>query len=163
MARIDLPLPPPAQATEDEVARAFRLSPAFGKALGVYAGAIYGAIRLSMREREAVRMRVAQLNQCQVCLGYRFPELQAQGVTEDFYAQVVNWKSSAGFSMREKLAIEYAELFLTNHLSIDEEFFARLKREFSAEEIFELTAITAGLMANGRVMQVLQLNQPCAI
>lgn len=161
MARI--PLPPPTQPTEDEVARAFRLGPAFGKALGVYAGAIYGAIKLSMREREAVRMRIAQLNQCQICLGFRFPELQAQGVTESFYAQVANWRNSREFSAREKLAMEYAELFLTNHLTITDDFFVRLNPLFSAEEVFELTGIIAGLMANGRLLQVLQLNQLCAL
>lgn len=161
MARI--PLPPPSQPTEDEVARAFRLGPAFGKALGVYAAAIYGNIHLSMREREAVRMRIAQINQCQICLGFRFPELQAQGVTEDFYGKVTNWKSSEEFTGREKLAIEYAERFLTDHLNIDESFFVQLNAHFKPEEVFELTGIIAGLMANGRVMQVLQLNQPCAL
>lgn len=161
MARI--PLPPPAQPTDDEVTRAFRLSPAFGKALGASAGAIYGPIRLSMREREAVRMRIAQLNQCQICLGYRFPELQAQGVTESFYTEVANWKNSREFSARETLAIEYTERFVTDHLRIDEELFARLNAQFTPEEVFELTAIIGGLMANGRLMQVLQLNQPCGI
>lgn len=161
MAR--LPLPPPATPEADEVTRAFSLSPAFGKALGVYAGAIYGPITLSMREREAVRMRIARINQCQICLGYRFPELQAQGVTETFYEEVANWKNSTLFSEREKLAIEYAELFLTDHLNINDVFFARLNAAFSAAEVFELTGVIAGLMANGRLMQVLQLNQPCAI
>lgn len=161
MARI--PLPTSANPAADEVMRALSLGPAFAKALGNYSAAIYGAIKLSMREREAVRMRIAQINQCQICLGFRFPELQAQGVTESFYGEVANWKTSAAFSPREKLAMEYAELFLTDHLSIDDAFFARLNKQFSAEEVFELTGIIAGLMANGRLMQVLQLNQPCAL
>lgn len=161
MARI--PLPAPKDPATDEVMRALGLSPAFAKALGSYSAAIYGAIKLSMREREAVRMRIAQINQCQICLGFRFPELQIQGVTESFYGEVTNWRSSQEFSAREKLAMEYAELFLTNHLNIDDAFFVRLNQLFSAEEVFELTGIIAGLMANGRLMQVLQLNQPCAI
>lgn len=161
MARI--PLPTHSDPAHDEVMRTLSLSPAFAKALGTYSAAIYGSIKLSMREREAVRMRIAQINQCQICLGFRFPDLQAQGVTESFYAEVTNWKSSGEFSVREKLAIEYAELFLTNHLNIDDAFFTRLNKLFTAEEIFELTGIIAGLMANGRVMQVLQLNQPCQI
>lgn len=161
MARI--PLPSHTDPATDEVMRAISLSPAFAKALGTYSAAIYGAIQLSMREREAVRMRIAQINQCQICLGYRFPELQSQGVTENFYAEVTNWKSSTEFSDREKIAIEYAEKFLTDHLSIDDAFFVRLNKLFTAEEVFELTGIIAGLMANGRLMQVLQLNQPCAI
>jgi len=161
MARI--PLPTHTDPAVDEVMRALSLSPPFAKALGTYSAAIYGAITLSLREREAVRMRIAQLNQCQICLGFRFPELQTQGVTESFYAEVADWRSSQEFSAREKLAMEYAELFLTKHLSIDDAFFTRLNTLFNAKEIFELTGIIAGLMANGRLMQVLQLNQPCAL
>lgn len=158
-----IPLPLLANPAADDAQRAFSLNPAFAKALGNYAAAIYGAITLSLREREAARMRIAQLNQCQLCLGFRFPEAQAKGVTETFYAEVANWKNSKEFSAREKLAIEYAELFLTNHLQIDDAFFARLNAVFNPTEVFELTGIIAGLMANGRLMQVLQLDQPCTL
>ena len=158
MARI--PLPP---GKDDEAVKALGLSPEFGKAIAGYSGAIYGNINLSMREREAVRMRVAQLNQCPICLGYRFPELEAQGVTEDFYQQVENWKNNDAFSPREQLAIEYAERFIGDHLNIDDDFFKRINEHFSSQEAFELTSIIAGLMANGRLLQVLKLDQQCSL
>jgi AhpD family alkylhydroperoxidase len=161
MSRI--PLPATKNPADDDVIRAFSLSPAFARAMSAYSKAIYGAIKLSMREREAARMRIAQINQCQLCLGFRFPELAAQGVTEAFYAEIMKWRSSTALSTREKLAIEYAERFLTNHLHIDDNFFAALNAQFSPDEVFELTAIIAGLMANGRVMQVLQLDQNCSL
>jgi len=159
MTRISLPV----QTHADEVMRAFSLSPAFAKAISAYSAAIYGAIHLSMRERESVRMRIAEINQCQICLGFRFPELVAQGVTEHFYNEVANWKTSHEFSTRERLAIEYAERFLTAHLNINDDFFKQLNQHFSNVEIFELTSIIAGLMANGRLMQVLKLNQSCGL
>ena len=158
MARI--PLPP---GNDDEAVRALGMSPTFGQAIAAYSGAIYGNIQLSMREREAVRMRIAQINNCEICLGYRFPELQAEGVTEGFYAEVANWRESDEFSPREKLAIEYTELFLTNHQAIDDTFFNRLNEKFSPREVFELTAVIAGLMANGRLMAVLKLDQQCSL
>ena len=161
MARI--PLPPATRTDEDEISRAFRLAPAFAQALASYAGAIYGPVRLSMREREAVRMRIAQLNQCQICLGYRFPELEAQGVTEQFYQQVTHWRDNPFFSEREKLALDFTEKFVSDHLKLDQVAFDQLNQHFSAEEMFELTAMIAGLMANGRLMQVLQLNQSCTL
>lgn len=159
MARISLPV----QTNTDEVMRAFSLSPSFAKAISAYSAAIYGVIHLSMREREGVRMRIAEINQCEICLGFRFPELVAQGVTEQFYREVANWKTSAEFSIRERLAIEYAEYFLTNHLSINDDFFKKINQYFSNTEVFELTSIIAGLMANGRLMQVLKLNQSCGL
>lgn len=161
MTRISLPSS--THPAADEVVRAFSLSPDFGKALAGYAAAIYGPIKLSMREREAVRMRIAQINQCQICLGFRFPELAAQGVTEAFYQEVEHWRQSPAFSERERLAIEYTEMFLTRHLELDDAFFQRLNAQFDSREVFELTSIIAGLMANGRLMQVLQLNQSCAL
>ena len=162
MARIPLPLNP-GNAPPDEVAQAFRLSPAFAKAIAGYSAAIYGPIHLSMREREGVRMRIAQINQCEICLNFRIPELLEQGVTEAFYKEVIHWQNSPLLSTRERLAIEYAELFLTKHLSITDDFFIELNRHFTNTEIFELTSIIAGLLTNGRLMQVLKLNQSCSL
>ncbi len=162
MARIPLPIGKN-NPIADEIPRALSLNPAFAKAIAAYSAAIYGAIHLSMREREAVRMCIAEINQCQICLGYRFPELLEQGVTDLFYNEVTHWKTSSEFSLRERLAIEYAELFLTNHLSITDNFFVELNQHFSNVEIFELTSIIAGLLANGRLMQVLKLNHQCSL
>ena len=162
MARIPLPLLSQNPAS-DEVVRAFSLSPAFTKAIAGYSAAIYGAIHLSMREREGVRMRIAQINQCEICLNFRIPELLEQGVTEAFYKEVIHWQNSPLLSTRERLAIEYAELFLTNHLSISDDFFTELNKHFTNTELFELTSIIAGLLANGRLMQVLKLNQSCSL
>jgi len=106
-------------------------------------------------------MRIAQINQCEICLSFRIPELLEQGVTEAFYKEVIHWQNSPLLSTRERLAIEYAELFLTNHLCITDDFFIELNRHFTNTEIFELTSIIAGLLANGRLMQVLKLNQAC--
>ena len=33
-------------------------------------------------------MRIAQLNDCPVCLGFRAESVKAQGLTEDFYRHV---------------------------------------------------------------------------
>jgi AhpD family alkylhydroperoxidase len=158
MARITLP-----KGDESETMRLMQLQPAFAKAMAAYADAIYAQSSLAPRLREAIRMRVAQINQCQICLSFRFPELQAAGVTEAFYAEVSLWQNSEQLSTEEKLVIEYSERFLTDHLNIDDVFFDRLNNNFSSVEVVEITATIAGLLANGRIMQVLQLEQSCAI
>lgn len=158
MARIKLP-----KGDLPERYRVFGLQPAFGKALASLSEAVYEKSILDKRVREAVRMRIAQINQCHICLDYRFPELQALGIDEAFYSAVSDWLNSGLFNEREKLAIEYAEKFLQDHLSLDDEFFARLQQHFSSEEIFDLSAVVAGLMANGRILQVLQVEQACSI
>jgi AhpD family alkylhydroperoxidase len=158
VARIPLP-----EGDLPERYRVFGLQPAFGKAMAGVSDAIYEKSLLDKRVREAVRMRIALINECQLCLGYRFPELQAVGVDEAFYEAVKDWRNSDVFSEKEKTAIEYAERFLLDHTNIDDAFFQRLAQYFSAAEIFDLSAVIAGLLANGRLMQVLQVEHSCAL
>ena len=163
MARIAIP-----DGELPERYRLFALQPAMGKALAGLSQAIYEKSILGLRVREAVRMRIAQINQCQICLSYRFPEqaeaFAALDINEYFYAAVAGWQHSAVFDEQEAIAIEYAERFATNHLSLDEAFFKRLHAHFSDAEIFDLTAVIGGLLANGRLMQVLQVEQQsCAL
>ena len=158
MARIDLP-----EGNDDDSIKLLSLQPSMGNAMAVLTEAIYAKSDLDMRVREAVRMCIANINQCQICLNFRFPELEDVGVSEQFYQDVTDWRSCERFSAAEKLAIEYAELFATAHLSIDDHFMEKLKLHFSAKDIFELTYTVAGLMANGRTLQVLQVDQACSL
>lgn len=163
MARIAIP-----DGELPERYRLFGLQPAMGKALAGLSQAIYEKSITGLRVREAVRMRIAQINQCQICLAYRFPEQSEQfsvlKIDEDFYAAVADWRSTGLLDDKEKLAVEYAERFANNHLGIDAFFFERLHLYFTDAEIFDLTAVIGGLLANGRLMQVLQVEQVgCAI
>ena len=45
--------------------------------------------------------------------------------------------ASPGFTSREKLALQFAELMAVNHKQIDDDFFAALKQEFSAAQIIK--------------------------
>jgi hypothetical protein len=38
-----------------------------------------------------------------------------------------------------------------------------VQQHFTSEDIFDLSAVVAGLMANGRILQVLQVEQACSI
>ncbi|NRA42588.1 MAG: carboxymuconolactone decarboxylase family protein [Pseudomonadales bacterium] len=158
MARIALPA-----GDDSESIKLIGLQPAFGNAMAVLSDAIYNQSSLDLRVREAVRMRIAQLNQCQLCLDFRFPELVEAGIDEAFYAAVADWRSEPSFSAAEKLAIDYAERFANDHLSIDDALMQQLKQHFDAAEMFELTYSIAGLLANGRTLQVLQIDQACQL
>ena len=98
MARIALPA-----GDDSESIKLIGLQPAFGNAMGVRSDAIYNQSSLDLSVREAVRMRIAQLNQCQLCLDFRFPELAAAGIDEAFYAAVADWRSEPSFSAAENL------------------------------------------------------------
>jgi alkylhydroperoxidase family enzyme len=63
--------------------------------------------------REAGRVRIAQLNDCTVCLSFRADKVCAQGIAEDVY-DAIGADDAGVLSAQERLAVEYAERFATN-------------------------------------------------
>jgi alkylhydroperoxidase family enzyme len=86
-----------------------------------------------------------------------------EGVTEELYANVENYREYEGFSERERLAIDYAERFALDHLSIDDDFFRALRERFSDDEIVDLSICIATFLGFGRLTKILGLDQGCAV
>lgn len=61
MARIDVP-----DGDGKEAGRLFSLAPHVGKGMHAMMVALYEQASIPVREREAMRMRIAQLNRCHV-------------------------------------------------------------------------------------------------
>jgi alkylhydroperoxidase family enzyme len=89
--------------------------------------------------------------------------LTQQGLTEELYAHVAEYRDHPGYSEQERLAIEYAERFLVDHRNIDEEFFGRLRAAFTDPEVLDLTFCISAFLGLGRLLQVLGVDQTCAI
>lgn len=155
MARIDLPDGP-----ELDVMKAFALRPDLAAGANAYDQAVWGST-LDWRLHELVRMRVAQINQCTVCLGWRTPQAVEAGVTEELLANVHRAAELDVYTAAEKVAIEYAARFCTDSANIDDELLARLGAHFDSGEIVELTLVIGKYLALGRFMQVLGLDQAC--
>ena len=108
-------------------------------------------------------MRVAEINDCRVCQRWRVPELADHGVTEELYAHVSEYATHEEYSEAERLAIEYAERFALNHKSIDDEFFDRLRTQFTDPEILDLSICVGNWVAFGRVTMLLDLDEACGV
>ena len=104
-------------------------------------------------------MRIAQLNACNACANFRAPSLREQAISEELYESVAQFRSDQRFTRREKLAIEYAERFATDHTSIDDAFFASLRAAFSDAEIVDLTLCLGAFVGLGRFLAVLGLDE----
>jgi alkylhydroperoxidase family enzyme len=89
--------------------------------------------------------------------------LAEQGVTEELYQHVEQHRDSPEYSEAERVAIEYAERFALDHLSIDDNFMNRLREHFSDADVLDLTICIGNFMAFGRLTQVLQLDVACSI
>jgi alkylhydroperoxidase family enzyme len=69
--------------------------------------------------------------------------MQHGASAEKVAAALGDYKKSAQFSPREKLALELCERMTYTGKRVTDRFFARLKKHFSDEELVELAAIVA--------------------
>ncbi len=123
----------------------------------------YQRSSLPVAEREVARMRIAQLNDCSACSNFRAPSVVEAGVADDLYEHLDEYETYPGYSDRQRLAIEYAERFATDHRAIDDELFTRLRARFGDDEILDLTLCLAVYLGLGRTLEVLQVDQACAV
>ena len=67
---------------------------------------------------------------------------------------------SANVTERERLAVRFAELMAIDQNSIGDRFFEELRSEFTDPEIFELGMITGQFIGYGRLLSILDLENP---
>jgi alkylhydroperoxidase family enzyme len=127
---------------------------------------IHGAYQQSVlppQERELARMRIAQINDCVACSDFRAPSVLEAGVAPALYDHVAEWATYPGYTDRQRLAIQYAELFADDPAGMTDEFFGQLRAAFSDPEILDLTLCVAVFLGLGRTLAVLGIDQSCAI
>ncbi len=123
----------------------------------------YQRSSLPAAEREVARMRIAQLNDCSACSTFRAPSVVDAGVPEELYEHLDEYRTYPGYTDRQRLAIEYAERFAADHRGIDDELFDRLRDVFADDEILDLTLCLAVYLGLGRTLEVLGVDQGCAL
>ena len=100
---------------------------------------------------ELVRLRIAFHNQCRSCMAIRYQDGVEAGIDEDLVCSLEKPQEAENLSDAEKAAIEYGELFATNHLAIDDSVYDNLRKHFSEEEIVELSITVAWFVGFGRL------------
>lgn len=158
------------------------LRPKMAAATVALSQAVYQETRLSYREAEAARIRIAHINGCLLCKDFRLAddlpallrrmnsgetanvsESRGEAPTAEFYEAVPEWRGSDLFSERERLAIEYAERIAEEprDLPYDDGFWSRLHAGFADDEIVDLTYSITTWIATGRFVHVLGLDGAC--
>ena len=156
MARIEVPDGPGGDA-----AMVWSLRPEMAGMVDRMISTAYQRSKLPADEREPARMRIAQLNACDACATFRAPSVSS--VDPELYAHVDDWRDWPGYSERQRLAIEYAERFAVDHRNIDDEMFTRMRAAFADDEILDLTLCCAVFVGLGRTLEVLGINDNCAL
>jgi alkylhydroperoxidase family enzyme len=83
-----------------------------------------------------------------------------KGLTEEKISRLENFRDDPVFNERERIAIEFAEKMATNHTSIDDDFFRRMRAQFTDAEIVEIGMAAGQYIGFGRLLMVLDLERP---
>jgi alkylhydroperoxidase family enzyme len=134
--------------------------PEMAAGMGALSNAVYNHSTLPTSEREAARYTIALINDCQVCRAARAKSGAKDGIEEGFYSEVPAWRTSAVLTERERLAAEFAERFALEHLTMDDDFWGRLRAAFSDEEIADLAMSCGAWLGMGRAMAVIGVKAP---
>lgn len=88
-----------------------------------------------------------------------------QGLEEDLYHRVDEYREIGAFSDAEKLAAESAERFVFDHeaLITDEDYWERMKSVFTDQQILELLTLIGFCLGVGRLLAVLDIANDCPI
>ncbi|MFI6166546.1 carboxymuconolactone decarboxylase family protein [Nocardia sp. NPDC051052] len=136
--------------------------PGIGVAAAQFSMSVYSHSTLGLREFEAARLRIAQINGCIFCQDWR-TERDGKKVEPEFADAVTDWRLTEAFDERTRLAAEYAERYALDHHGIDDEFLARMLTEYSQVELVELSMSIGSWLAFGRLNRVLGLDTACML
>lgn len=108
---------------------------------------------LGGRILELLRIRSAQLGECQPCSQSR----KHDSVTEDDVACLLA-PSDDAFTPQERLAVEFLDLLSGDHHAIDDDFYRRMGERFTAAQIIELGFTCASAMGLHRFIHTLDVH-----
>lgn len=131
--------------------------PEVAGALGGVRAALQSSGTLPPRLVELVRLRIAFHNQCRSCMSVRYQSAIDDGLTEDLVCSLAQPAEADDLSPAERSALRYADLFATDHLSIDDAVYDDLRRHFSEEELVELGVHCAYAVGMGRLAATWQV------
>ena len=107
--------------------------------------------------KELCRVYVSRSVKCEFCGNQRSIKAASQGLIEDDYRDLINFESSPHYNERQKSALSYAEA-ITWDLPVDDKFWARLHKHFSAPELVEIGYFVALTMGQQRWLRTLNID-----
>ena len=112
---------------------------------------------LDHKVKELARVFIAKTLDCGYCAGQRSHLAADQGVTEDSYDELIDFRTSDRFTPREKVALRWAEAIAWDPGLADDELWAALHSEFSEPELVELGSFIGLTMGQQRFLKTLQI------
>jgi AhpD family alkylhydroperoxidase len=132
-------------------------APHMRKAMGLFLGMAMQNRILPRRLIELVRLRLSFHNQCRSCMAMRYQSALDDGLTEGMVCSLEKPMEAPDLTEREKVALEFTDMFAINHFAINEETYAKLQKYFTNAEIVELGMFVGFYLGTGRFASTLDM------
>lgn len=90
-----------------------------------------------------VAFRVSQINGCAYCLDMHSKDLRAEGETEQRLYSLEAWREAPYYTDRERAALEWTDAVTTLQGRVPDEVYEIARKQFSEEELVDLTVAAA--------------------
>ena len=99
-----------------------------------------------------IEYRVSQINGCAYCLDMHSKDLRAEGETEQRLFVLDAWREAPFYTNRERAALAWAEaVTLVTEGHVPDEVYEEARREFSEQELIDLTFAVATINSWNRL------------
>lgn len=99
-----------------------------------------------------VEFRASQINGCAYCLDMHSKDLRAEGETEQRLYMLEAWRESPFYTDRERAALAWTEaVTLVNESHVPDEVYEEARKQFSEEELIDLTLAIAAVNSWNRM------------
>jgi len=147
-----------ATVIEQGITRMLAHCPEMAKGAIGFGAAITINRTLPERLIELVRLRVAYHNQCRSCMAIRYSSAVDE-VNEDLVCSLEQPQEAQDLTAAERVALDFADRFATDHLSITDERFAALREHFNEAQTMELLLHLALYVGMGRLAATLDMTE----
>ena len=101
---------------------------------------------------QLIEYRVSQINGCAYCLDMHSKDLRHGGETEQRIYMISGWRETDLYTARERAALAWAEsVTLLDEGHVPDEVYEIVRKEFSEEELIDLTLAVASINSWNRV------------
>ncbi|HUI74869.1 MAG TPA: carboxymuconolactone decarboxylase family protein [Candidatus Acidoferrum sp.] len=99
-----------------------------------------------------VKLRASQINGCAYCIDMHWKDARAVGETEQRLYGLDAWRESPYYTSRERAALDLTEaITLVAQTHVPDEVFEAAKKEFSEQELVDLTYAVAAINSWNRL------------
>jgi alkylhydroperoxidase family enzyme len=109
--------------------------------MGKFQQAVRKGDSVDERLKYLVELKGAQMIGCEFCVDLGSQICRNSGFSDDELLALPQYRDSALFTEREKLALDYTAAVMRTPVEVTDELFAQVKEHFTDEQLVEITAL----------------------